>query len=991
MASLTIKGVAVDCLSLLDDVVVKSSRPTSGGGLRRNTATISFRTENVKAHPFVNSIFSKEVYYGGKNYESVYFVIYSFDRSKQTEAIEDGACYGAFQISDDLGWSENDGVMSVSLVDILTAQEQYAGATGEHIDDIFYIYNSWYQESVFPKVYGQVPRIKLLNAFPTFNLKKLASSVSGQLYTAYGTGALTGTDLVLETNVAAGSLLLQLVEIGGTVRIKFANGEVMSGTLSHDTGTDEIIFTVTLRNTYYNQVKGWTDPKDGRTPSQWGPHPNYTDVDYTTNSTIIPNAKDTILDPEGWMQADINFYDPAEMDGNRLETNVAVKMNGLLTERKDSVLHDYWPDPDNTGLVTGSTLSCFFDNMVSNGMYLSPDIVPLWGFDSYEFMNFYDEPVNVRLFFIDPATANAAGAIGDQWSLVNITPGSVDYSCYVRNGFSLFSNDHVYCEGEGRLIKIPTGNISSVTQSGTYYGLTNLCKITLTDSPLNMNIGATSNVVYTDALYVQTNDTDAWLPAIVNEIVSQECAGGLDQLMSDQLTDNSQYPELNQWPFIGIYINNEQRVTEILDKICYQCGVVFRWDQGVFDMVISSRCFDNYALTTVDDVTYVRPKLVSTDQDEMLEKTAELTTGKLKTVIDSDNNLEYIQLHFKATYGGWQDPYYDAIKSEINRSIKPRSRIIEYHYDYINDPDSFKQAVAMSLSIGSASAYSSTQRKIQTDMTLHGCRWEAMDGIIFKDFPLLSTEESNVVLDEFGRVTYIKPVVLDEDDVDTISPHFIMGCVGCVDEVTYNFSILKPSVHLVARMSQLNVDKVTGVTYYNAPGAPKEPTVPTNPNSPPNQGGGNYGAGEGGYGGNNLLMPPVWEPPEEVVIESTSVYQVFINLTADAGWLFDLGWEWYAEVVDPKETDGVAIYSGFSGTIPNKDNDGYIPPEFTICLNCYYFWFESESLGTTSRECKIKITRRYHLTKNPASDIEEDTFYIPVTITRVPPKGIEAS
>lgn len=982
---LTINGVKLECTAILDDIAVKSTRPTTGGGLRRNTATISFRTNNSKAYPYVDSIFSKEIYYGGKNYESVYFVIYSFDRANQNQDLKNAACYGAYQIRDDLSWEEDSGVMSISMVDIITAQEQFAGATDEKIDDIFYIYNSWYQGSIFPKVYGQVPRIKLLNAFPTFDIKKLSASISGILHTDYDTSSLSGAELVLETDVSAGSLLLQLVAIGGTVRIKFANGEVMAGALSHDTGTNEIIFTVATRNTYYNQIGGWTDSKDGRTPDQWGAHPNYTDVDFVANSTIIPDAKNVILDPDGWMQADIHFYDPGAPDSDRLETNVKTQMRGLLTERKDSVLHDYWPDPDNAGTITDTTLSAYYDGGVGNETYLSPDQVPIWGLTSYRFMNFFGSPQNVRLFFIDPDTALAEGHVGDQWNLVGVEPASVDYSCYIRNGFSKFDADHVFCEGEGRLIKIPTLNISSITQSGTFYGLDNLCKITLTTSPLDMNIGATSNTIYVDALYVDDSDTDSWLPAIVNEFISQECAGGLDQLMSTQITDPSEYPTANQWPYIGIYISNNEKVTDILDKICYQCGVSMHWDLGLFSMIVSSVYFDNYEVveTTGPDKTYIKPKLRYTDQNEMIEKSACLTIGRLKTALA--NGLEHIQLHYKATYGGWQDPYYSAVKSEINRTIKPRARYVEYHYDYINDPDSFKQAVALSLSIGSASAYSSIQRKIVTEMTMDGCRWEALDPIVFKDFPLLSTEESNVTIDpDDGKLMWEKPVSLDEDDVDTISPHFLMGAVGCVDEVEYLFNILNPTVRLTARMSQLNVDDVSGVTYYNSPGAPNLPSVPTNPNSPPNAGGGSNGPVGYGVGGNNILMPEVFTPPEELIIDTTDMYSKTINLTVDSGWLYDLGWDYYAEVIDPKGTNGVAIDTGGSGTFPNKLSDAYVPPVFNIGLRIYYFWFESESLGTTDRECKIKITRRYHVTKNPDSEIVEDFFYIVFNIKRRP-------
>jgi hypothetical protein len=984
-----VNGVVVDCTNVLDDVTIKSARPTTAGGLKRNTLDITFRTDHLNAYPFMKGVFSKEIYYAGKNYESVYFVAYSFDRSSQAEDITHGACYGAFQIRDELAWSEDTGIMSISLIDIITGQEQIVGATSEAIEDIFYIYNSWYQGSIFPKVYGQVPRIKLLNAFPTFNLKKLSGSITGTLRTAYGTGSLVGTILTLENNVTAGSLLLQLVSVGGTVRIKFKNGEVMSGALAYNTGADTIEFTVAGRNTYYNQVKGWTDSKDGRTPPQWGAHPNYTDVDFAVNATIIPDAKHVVLDPEGWMQADIHFYDTGGTLGDRVVTNSKTRMKGLLEERKDSVLHDYWNDTAHSGLVTHSTLSCYFDNSVGNETYLSPAITPVWAFDSYRFMNFFKVGQNVRLFFIDPATANAAGSVGDTWNLVGITPGTVDYSCYIRNGFSKFDSNNIYCEAEGRLIQIPPANVVSVTQTGTYHGLTNLTKITLTTDPLGMDIGATSNTVYADALYQDTNATDGWLPSILSAIITQECAGGLASLLSTQITDASKYPSVNIWPYIGVHLYSNEKVTDVIDKICYQCGVSARWDAGKFDFPITSFYKDNYKLITLSSPTrkYVKPMFYWTDKDEMLEKSAALTIGRIKTVLS--DGLEHIQIYFKGTYGGWDDPFYSPVRSEINRAIKPKARVVEYHFDYINDADSFAQAAAMALAIGSASAYSSTQRKITTEMTMKGCRWEALDPIIFRDYPLLSSgADTNVSFDTTDdRIMYNKPITAG-GGADLISPNFLMGCVGCVDDVTYKFSVLAPTVTLTARMSQLNVDDVTGIVPYKAPGAPNKPTVNNNPNLPPNQGAGNHSFG---YGGNSIMMPEVLSKAADVVINSTSLYTTSLTLTCDAGWIFDLGWDWTVEVVDPKNTNGVAISSTPYGTFANKNNDAYVPTVYTINLNVYYFWFDGESLNTQYRECKLKFTRRMHLTRDPSSEVVEDFFYATFQISRVLPIGTVGS
>ncbi len=275
----------VQCLSIIDDISITSTRPQSGGALRRNTATISFKTNRETSKPLVEDPIGYNFYCGGRNFDDLYFSIYSVDRTKLLYDIKLGACYGVFKLDNEVSWTEKDGTQSISLIDTLLAQEAICAATDEDMPDFFFYYNSWYKSNFMPKAYGQVPRVKVLNAFPSFSVKNFTAAISGKVKSAYDD---TSTEIVLEENVDETSLLLQAAELGGIVRIRMHDNEVISGTLDYDSGAQTITLTIVDRNTYYNEVLCYNDSLDGRSPDQWGAHPNWTDTRFSPYQTIVP-------------------------------------------------------------------------------------------------------------------------------------------------------------------------------------------------------------------------------------------------------------------------------------------------------------------------------------------------------------------------------------------------------------------------------------------------------------------------------------------------------------------------------------------------------------------------------------------------------------------------------------------------------------------------------------------------------------------------------
>jgi hypothetical protein len=993
-------GAVVPCKGILDDVSVRATRPSSGGGLRRNVTTLKFNVENTKGYPIFEDPILKSLYYGGSNFDDFYFGIFGIDRVNLNEDLLGGASYGFYKVDNEIDWTESDGTQTINLLDITLTQDNIVGATEEVIDDTFFIYNSWYDANFFPKAYGQVPRIKVLNAFPSFGIKNFSASISGRVRSNYTD---TSPTILLEENTDQASLLLQAANIGGIVRIRMNDSEVIAGTLDYDDVDKTITLVVTERNTYYNRVAAYNDSLDGRTPDQWGLHPSYVSVRFSPFQTVIPNAKDLILDQNGYMQADIWFFDAADStDKGVIETDCVCQIQGLLDQRKDVVIHSYWIDSRYPSQQNQGSISGYYNN-TSNTTYLPSDQVPQWGVAGFQFLKFRDEVQFIKLFFNDPSVSiPGSGSIGDQWQMVNIEPDEVDTSCYIRNGYSRFDVDHVYVEGEGKLIKVPSGNVT-ITQSGTFYGLTNLCKIALTATPLDMNIGAKSNIVYVDALFKNGTDLESRTENVLKEIIKE------DPTLESMLGNNFlTLQENNYLPYIGWVAKTETKLTEIIDRICYQCGITLQWRRDKFQIQIVGWNQDAERIVTVeeheddpdttddDDIIYPPPgdyvEVLApyTDENEMLENSAGVKIGKLRTSkYADDGEQEFIPLYFKATYGGWEDPFYPNVRSSNNRNIKPYERVVEYHFDLINDINSYLFAVGKSLSIGHPSGYGLAQRSLSTDMCMDGARWDAMDPIVFHQFPLISTtDETNGWYNNDGNKALLYPARED-------GKHYIMGAVCVVEDISYDFNVDKPVVKIQARNSQTFV-YASGVPVYGPPGPPELPTIPTDPNVPPNAGGGN-----GGHTvvGNDWLMPQVIdpEPVSSISIDRTEPYDRTFTITVDAGFVFNKGWSYNLYIDIPGgsvdnvlelNVHGAEVQGDTTGVFPDKTDDDYVPPIYTVVLYVNYLWFNDVSEGTTNKPLKMILHRRW----SEGGEVQED--FIPlnaVSVNRLDVTGVEGT
>ncbi len=965
-----LNGVGIETRGLLGDLSITVTRPSDGGGILRRNCTLNINTEHAAGYAYFRAALSKSLYYGGQTVGDFYFGIYGFERHHMNDDLRDGLFYGFYQIESGVEWTEEDGTTKLPLNDILTLDETIVGATSEAIPESFFLYNPWFDGIIVPKVFGYVPRIKLINSFPSISVKDLSNSISGTVGASYTSGSTT---VILEQYTDKSSVLRQIAAIGGYVRIKMADGEVIYGTLTYDSGTNTVVLNVVTRNTYYGTSTGYTYASNGQTPADWRSDATYQRIpdtwSYTTS--VITDGKNKIQDTSGWMQASYEFW----VDATTIVTETcAVQMQGWDNEDENLLKHEtcFNAAEDNTSVLSYD----FFLAGYGAGYIPGFGSQHVWANPAGQYLKFLSVPKEVKFYFNDPDASSAgSGAAGSSWQMVGIEPNSVTYECYIRNGYSHFSNNNIYCEGDGRLIKIPTANVVSVTDSTTVGSLTNMAKVVLTAAPVDMDIGATSNVVYTDALY-KTGTDENRTEMVMNAILGE--SEFLAYFAGNNLTNSGGGLSDDNWlPYIGYLAKGEETVTDVIDRACFQCGATFRWSRNQF-FIRTAACVGNAeSVVDIGGDDYIKPEVAHTDMYEMLEDSCSVGFGKLRNIVD-DAGYEYIPLYFDVDYGGWEDPFFKPAKQLVNKAIRPKERKVSYAFDLINDPDSMRYAIGAFLSIGHPSATSSIQRTLTAEMTLHGCRWEALDPIIFKDFPLISTaDETNANLDTDRYPRYLAP--LD-------GKKFIMGALCVVDSVTYVLSVRNPKVTLEARMSQ-TFTNANGVSIYGPPYLPLPPPIPSgNPADPPGVGAGVTGSY--GFGGSFTAMPLVLEDVADITIDSLDPEVLTLGITVNASGIYNEGWTFTLEIVDPYAT-GAASLSVITGSFPDKVDDSYVPSVISTDLTVDWEWFTPVPHATT-RTLILRFTRiiRYNA---GSPETYNDTIDYPITVNITAPIDIVGS
>lgn len=837
VGQVSIHGYTIDVEYVMDDFKYNEQRPTDGGGIRRRSISFSVRGygDDSEGGPFVSKIAPtqavnkfdwvwRRLYTGGISREEIYFEVYLIDRANQYKELQLGTTLGTYRIDFNTAWQESSELTNISLVDAMLVEDNLVGATDDIIDDRLYIFNSWFRENCIPQAYGMVPRIRTLNAFPSVDTRELSSTFNGTIRANYTDVATT---ILLAEDVQYGNPLLELAIISAVVRIKLGTGECVQGTLSYNSGLQQISLTSVTRNVPYATGKGYTYNVAGEIPENWGlgvaPPQSW-----SLRQIVIVNGRSVIQAATGWARASVNFYDVSQVPQPIQTFTKDFQLEGF-GDTEDSVRHA----PISHSGLSDSSISLNWNTSQSNAGDNFPYTFNTSGNLVY-FLNIYKD---VDLYFVDPSIGPVAGTLGDPWAVVGIEPLTVDYYTFIKDGFSKFDADHVYAEGDGTLVKIPTGKVLSIATGVSAYGSANLVRIELDGPPLEMGIGATSNVVYVDALY-NTGSLENRPERILLEILNDHSLF-LKDVLGDSIQSSGEYAATSWMPWIGYVARGKESLSDFIDRFCYQTAATLTWAQGLVELeqhvIPATTLFsDAGAIRTLTNVQEIR------SDDMLFDESAAFSIGVLETLTQKDsdfaNNIEHFEyraMFYTLGYGAWEDPFAPADQSKANKTIPKGYRKYDYHFDLINDAASAAFAASQTLTAGHPSGFSTVPRKFKANFDLKALRLSVMDKVRWGSFPfftVLPTPDGRPGVNGLSQWTYPIP---------DGGRQYVLNGFMVVDSIDLSFDVDDFTLTIEASMSQPWTE--AKMSWLTSPlgVVPDAPPVPANdPNDNPGGGSG---------------------------------------------------------------------------------------------------------------------------------------------------------
>lgn len=818
--------------AILSDLKVKASRPQQlGSGLIRREASFSVLS-NQNTTPYVNGALTKAIWSGGKGIDSVLFSIWGIDiasiTSAETKDITGGICFGYFKLDSSTGWDEESRTCVFNLIDVTLTDDRIVAGTDNAGARTLLTFNTEYNAKVIPTVYGAIKRIKTLRGYPDISL---VDSVNKNQYFSGTVGAdytALDTTIVLESPSYDSSILRQLISIGSTsVRVRMEDDEVISGTLSYDSGNNRVLLTGCTRNTFYYTGKAYTPSivsetaYDGESKPvdydlyygyytrvfalSWNPYKLVLTDATTAYSGILWNSFEIAKSGFGYVGLHASFPGSDTSD-QFVYAKLSVDSAVVGTpEHKTNVAHLFIEtDVSNGAYDTPYRLSSApFGNTVDDlsqvaigsydihgtvlGFVKNVTYTDKNGLTWYAGLRNSDQTSKatpydqINLYFKNPVLGAGSGTSGvTGWSLIHYS-SSVTYNHYLNNGYTS-TPSKIYGVGEDGLIEIPSSYVNAIENGVSEYGYTNLIRIKLTMPPTGMGIGLVSNDLYVDCDYLPSWGADRH--KILYEILNDSRLASFTAQSNLNPANYTGSPDTSI--SIGVLCSGET-YTEIVDKLLFQLGETLRWN--------NKGCVDWYSTisSSLDGSGLWTGSIINADY--LYDNSAGLHLSKYKS-ISIDQYREYLPYYLEVSYGGWADPFYkrDASKDSIGQD----EVYLEYNFDFIQTKNSALICVNNFKKLGSASGIYATGRSIPVVGGLQQLAiYEPLDTVLVNNYPCLTEDlDLTPIMHRSG----------DSIQYDLISTNFVLQGVCLIDTVEYNLSIDEVSISIVCSVAQYDID-----------------------------------------------------------------------------------------------------------------------------------------------------------------------------------------
>lgn len=859
---------------LLDGLKVTATRPQGfGSGLIRRTASFSIHSNSLKGFPYIDGILGKDIWACGKPIKDITFSIWGIDLLYGSSDLTEGTCYGFFHIDSESSWDEEAAICKFSLLDATLSEDSIVGATTNGGVSAILAMNTSYTGKVIPRVYGAIPRVKMLRGYPDFlsddtrktdkNNKKVGSfkaTLKGTVPYDYGT---SDTTIALEYPSYDSSPLRQMITAGATVIIvKMSDGECIKGTLVYNSGTNTVNLTSCTRvspfydGDVYTPLLIWENGYStlvGET-KQYALYLSYKPYTVKCYNSPIANVGSNLglLDP---YLLDSNLYAKFTTHylstigaGNQVSTDMVYSIrrpiaygttftwanieftidtsdnsNGFTKGVKNKPA-DMLAETDNSDYLDLITFGSF-------GITKNPATAQVgrWAFDGF-FWHFNASPYN-------RVTYDGSGA-----QVVNTsyrTVLSVADNTTPRSNGKFYFKDPTTGAGTGTAGVTEWTVISADIAFQFKYYLGN--GYTKVDSTTKVYANGENGLIALDPSYIVS----------INPSVSAYGENSLIEIiliappttLDIGATDNELYIDTaysantygNYWKNILFEILSESTLSPYLVKSNLNASYFTGTSDNVLIGVLTSGetyseildriCFDLGVAIKWSSTGYIQAyttysnnlavdssylKWVGNVIDSDLLYENSASIGIGKCkTVAVDDTHAQIKNFVFAKYGSWMDPHY--VDNQNYDAIGPNEEYYEYRFKTIQDRNTAYDALDRMCSIGHASGIYTINKSLSVIGGIQQLyKYEPLDCALVNKYPSV-TDDSSFTSTMLREGGTIKYLSFDGLDQD-----FLLQGVILIDEVQYNLTLGEASITIRGMMGQ-NKCFPRGIKFGNPP------------------------------------------------------------------------------------------------------------------------------------------------------------------------------
>lgn len=859
--------------ALLDGLKVTGTRPQGfGAGLIRRTASFNIHSNSLKGFPYINGILGKDIWACGKPIKDITFSIWGIDLLYGSSDLTEGTCYGFFHIDSSSNWNEESATCTFSLLDATLSEDSVIGATTNGGVSAILAMNTSYTGKVIPRVYGAIPRVKMLRGYPDFlsddtrktdkNNKKVGSfkaTLKGTVPYDYGT---SDTTIALEYPSYDSSPLRQMITAGVTVIIvKMSDGECIKGTLVYNSGTNTVNLTSCTRvspfydGDVYTPLTIW---ENGYSPSLGETKKYERYLGYKPYTVKCYNS------PVAGIGSNLGLLDPYLLDSNlyaKFTTHYLSTIgagNQVSTDMVYSIRRPIaygtmftWPNieftldtSDNSnGFTKGvknkpadmlaETDNSDYLDLITFGSYgitKNPALagVGSWTFDGF-FWHFTATPYKRTTYVSGSPVVNTSYR-----TVLSVTDNTTP-----RSNGKFYFKDPTTGAGTGTAGVTEWLVISADIAFQFKYYLGN--GYTKVDATTKVYANGENGLIALDPSHIVSisPSVSAYGETSLIEIILT----GPPTTLDIGATDNELYIDTaysadtygNYWKNILFEILSESTLSPYLIKsnlnAAYFTGTSDNVLIGVltsgetYSEILDRICFDlgaaikwsstgyiqayyTYSNNLAVDSSYLKWVGNVIDSDLLYENSAGIGIGKCKTVAVDDTHSQIKNFVF-AKYGSWMDPHY--VDNENYDAIGPNEEYYEYRFKTIQDRNTAYDALDRMCSIGHASGIYTINKSLSIVGGIQQLyKYEPLDSALVNKYPSVTDDSSltSTMTRDGNTIKYLSFDGLDQD--------FLAQGVILVDEVEYNLTIGEASITIRGMMGQ-NKCFPRGIKFGNPP------------------------------------------------------------------------------------------------------------------------------------------------------------------------------